>query len=139
VKQPNGTTLFLCHMPEGFAGVSRRAARRYGTAQLRNLSVELPKARRRYRVLDLSMSGCRLLIHDDDPQAFALGQALQPAVLHVGENQEAPLEFVVPRTHGDRSLGCEFRVSNSGPGRRHLDELLAMLEQRESLGTASQG
>ncbi len=131
--QPNGTVLFLCRRPEGFAGVSRRSSRRYGTQQLRNLSLEFSGTGRRYRVLDISTNGCRLLIHDREPETFPLGEQLPAKLLHVGENRETVLDAVVPRVHGERSLGCEMRVATTGRGKEHLDELLQNLHSEQTI------
>ena len=132
-RLPNGRAFIVCPLPRNFAPKSPRQAERYSTTRFTNLELVLPSVHGQYRVLDLSMSGCRI-----DPGRERLetiwtpGETVAPAIVRVGSGIRIALEGVVPRLIQDGWVGLEFQFPKEGKTHDHLGKLVAWLDKQEA-------
>lgn len=131
-RLPNGRGFFICPMPKGFAQKSPRATERYSTGRFTNLELAFPGLGTAYRMLDLSMTGCRIDSGQEQlGQIWTLGEPVQPAIIQVGAGIRIPLEAVVPRLIKAGMIGLEFVLPPDGKSAAHLDKLVKWLDKRE--------
>jgi hypothetical protein len=135
-RLPNGRSFFVCPIPKQFAAKSPRASERYSTARFKNLEMLLPSLGGRYRILDLSMKGCRIDTGREQLQAVLnLGERIAPAEIRVGSGIRIPLESIVPRTAQAGTVGVEFRVEHGSRSPDYLDKLVKWLDKWEDKQT----
>ena len=131
-RLPNGRGFFICPMPKQFAKKSPRTSERYSTGRFTNLEAVFPELGSAYRMLDISMTGCRI-----DPgqsqlgQIWTLGEPVKPAVIQVGSGIRIPLDGVIPRLIQHDAVGLEFMIPADGKSAGHLNKLVKWLDKRE--------
>lgn len=125
----NNQPVFLCKLPLGFCSPSQRKADRFDTSRFRNLALELPGHPERFRVLDISQQGCRILTPYPHPrERIPAGKQIGEAALHLGRNVRVQLATVTPRTYDGKAVGCSFALDPNGDNRKLLLHLLRSLE-----------
>ena len=136
VNLNNGAAVFLCKMPAGFTNSTRQGLR-FDTSRLGGLEVLFHDTEDRYKVLDISATGVRLLVpYGDLHSLFPLGEETEAVSLQVKEHQ-VELDFLVPRAYKGRHVGCEIKASPGTPAHAMLGKLLQYLEnnaQKQALG-----
>jgi hypothetical protein len=109
----------------------RRRVDRYNVRRFGNLKLELDGEQ--FRLLDLSSRGCKIAITPfQSRRRLPVGSVIRVAVLSAGQH-EMSLERLVPRTHIDDTIGCEFRVRRDGMSDLVLSRLLATLHRAQGL------
>ena len=127
VNLHNGTAVFLCKMPTGFSTGGRHGLR-FDTSRLAGLEVIFAESQDRYKVLDLSASGVRLLVPYGDLHAlFPLGQETEAIRLEVKGNK-VELDSMIPRVYKGRQVGCEIKIAPGSPAQAMMTKLLDYLE-----------
>lgn len=128
----NGNPVFLCKIPHAFAQTNKRASLRFNTSRFSNVALVLSGHPTRYRVVDLSMGGCKVYISGkEDKERFSLGVAVQGARIDLGNKASVHLSQVVARNFHGQAVGCQFQVTDQGPSRNYLSHLLKTLEREE--------
>lgn len=123
----NGNTVIVADGEAELAGPNQRQTPRYDTSILEGLYLALPNDKRRFRVLDLSQTGCRVAVGDLDAMGLLPpDKPLGPATL-LARSTEIALHHVLARTYGERVVGCEFRVASDGQSGLLLAKLLEKL------------
>jgi hypothetical protein len=131
-RLPNGRAFFLCGVPKQFAGNSPRSSERYSTARFKNLELVLPAVGGQYRVLDISMKGCRIDAGGERLETiWTPGAAVSPATVQVGSGIRIDLEGVVPRSIQGGTVGLEFQFPQDGKSVDHMGKLIRWLDKWE--------
>lgn len=135
---PDNRYGFICGVPNAFGENSGRLMERFNTTRFNNLHLSMLNRPTPLRVVDLSRSGCKVLLPDTDTRrGFKLGERIPGAWLNLGNRLSLELSGVVPRSHNGKTLGCQLEVDESSPTRRVLDSLLSSLGKVESYAPAS--
>jgi len=127
----NGNVVIICALPQAFAEPDQRVEPRYNTRHLRDLAVILPERGARYRVLDLSAHGCKLLFNgnrDSDPLLNRTSRTHGAQLLAGGVGIH--LDSVLPRAVSGNTIGCSLRVADDGTSPDRLANLLRMIERQ---------
>lgn len=128
----NGNPVFLCKIPTVFAQSNQRAYLRFNTSRFTNVALVLGDHNARYRVVDLSLGGCKVyLTSKEDKKRFSVGVPLHGAHIDLGSKASVHLSRVVPRSFHGQAVGCQFEVSDQGASRNYLTHLLKTLEREE--------
>jgi hypothetical protein len=128
----SGSPVFLCKVPTAFSEGSRRRSERFSTSRFNNLALEVPELKSRFRVLDLSLTGAKVLRGTGGPRVdIPLGRPLHAGSLQLGTRVRVDLEQVIPRTSHGPSVGMEFAVKREGDSSRFLTHLLNSLEKTD--------
>ena len=131
-RLPTGRAFFICAMPRRWAPKSARGAERYNTGRFTNLELVLPGYSSQYRVLDLSLKGCRIDVGREQLESiWTPGEPVSPAIVQVGSGIRINLDGVVPRSMQRGTVGLEFRFPKDGKAEAHMEKLVAWLNQRE--------
>lgn len=123
----------VCTLPNEFSGQCRRGSDRINTKRYGNLRLHLPEQGRSYRVLDISNTGLRVFLAEEDANLmlFEEGMEVAPAHLQVGKRVQIQLERLVPRAKGGNWVGLEMSVAPDGTSERFLLNLLNKLREAE--------
>ena len=122
----------ICAVPDAFCGVCRRGADRFSTTRFRNLHLQFPDQQKTYRIVDMSSGGMRIYTGADTGMLlFEPGNAVENAVLRVGERARIELAQVTSRSQNGQTVGLEMRVRRDGASERFLMNLLNRLAQHE--------
>ena len=129
----NGSSVFLCKLPKGFAAGTARMAVRFDTTRFSNLLLTIQdKSDRGFRIVDLSAGGCKFQCPGSPAlKQFPVGKPLQGGKIQLGDRVNVELEYLVPRAHLGSAVGCEFKVSANGLHAKYLQHLLISLEKSE--------
>ena len=134
----NGAHVFLCPVPQNFVQGAHRSAERYNTARYNNLYVSTwdgnnqLHTENRFRVVDLSLSGCKLFTDKDNAKVtFPIGEPVAPAVMHLGSRLKVDLESLTPRVHQPSAIGCEFVVGQEVLNLKYFRHLIVSLDRSE--------
>jgi len=129
VNLPNGYAGFICKVLEG-AAQPRRDHERYDVSRFSNLRIELGGGL--FRVLDLSLTGCRLALAGNTSRIrIAEGHELVQAELLVGAGAKVELEHFVPRYEGNGFVCCQFGVKQDGKSPRVLAQVIHSVEEKQ--------
>lgn len=129
----NGTSVFLCKLPEGFAEPNQRNGDRYNTSRFNNILLEVAESTERFRVIDISISGFKFYVNNrEGMNLFPVGEPLHHAAIHLGERVKVELETLIPRIHRANTVGCEMKVRQDGPSRKYLQHLINSLAKIEA-------
>lgn len=132
----NGSPVFLCHPPKFYAKSSNRDEERFSTQQFKNLLLHLHSLPDKFRILDLSNKGVRILTSNPNPKRqFPMAEKFKGAWIQFGARAKVELEQVIPRSHKGQSVGLEFIISDNGKHKKVLDQVVKTLDkhQREML------
>lgn len=125
-----GVAAFVCK-PSRQQAPTRRQYDRYSVRRYRN--VRLKMGATRFRVLDISLSGCKFLLNAWGSQRpIALGVPIYYAHLIVESQMTIQLGKLIPRSHYHRLVGCEFEVAPDSESSRALGVLVAALERKST-------
>lgn len=125
----SGGTAFLCR-PSRRQLPTRRMTDRYSVRRYSNLRLALGD--QRLRVLDVSLTGCKVFLNPLQGQiVLPIGQEIHSADLNVGSRITMQLDRLIPRSHTERTVGCEFEVSRDGTSDQYLARLIASLDKKE--------
>ena len=128
----SGSTVFMCKLPTAFVAGPHRSDVRFNTSRFSSLSLVLPQRKMQYRVLDLSVSGCKVMaLPGSADAALPAGERIAPALIDMGKVQ-VELDHVVPRVHRGTTVGCTFEVRHDGNSLKYLTHLLRSLEKEEN-------
>ena len=129
----SGSYVFLCDIPKAFAEPSRRSNDRFNTRRFNNLKLTIPALTREFRIIDISMEGCKIFTGGKtDPAAqFAMGETLSPAKITVGTKVEITLEGITPRSRTDKTVGIQFQMNGNADSRKYLSHFIKSLETSE--------
>ncbi|HEX9841242.1 MAG TPA: hypothetical protein VGC20_00775 [bacterium] len=123
----------VCALPQEFSGQCRRGSDRINTKRYGNLRLHLPEQGRSYRVLDISNTGLRVYLTEDEAglMLFEEGMEVAPSHLQVGKRVQIQLERLLPRAKAANWVGLEMRVAPDGTSERFLLNLLNKLRDAE--------
>jgi len=133
----SGSYVFLCDIPKEFAEPSRRSNDRFNTSRFKNLVLAFPSLRRQYRIVDISLEGCKVYVGgngnggDEEKNGFSLGEVLNHAKITVGSKVEIDLEAVVPRSEFGGTVGIQFQIAQGSESRKYLSHFIKSLESSE--------
>ena len=128
----NGNPVFLCKIPTNYAQSNMRGALRFNTSRFNNVALMLGDNSVRYRVVDLSLGGCKIfLASKEDKQRFAVGVPISGARIDLGDKASVHLKALIPRNLRGQAVGCQFEVSSEGVSKKYLEHLLESLEKAE--------
>lgn len=125
----NNHAVFLCKVPRAFARPSKRKEERYDTSRYRDLRLELPGHVEPFRVVDLSLHGCRILTAYPQPHdRIPAGREIRTATLLLGRKARVPLVGVIPRSFEGKAVGLRFALEGSGDSHSKLQQVLQSLQ-----------
>jgi hypothetical protein len=131
-RLPNGRSFFVCPMPKEFAAKSPRESERYSTMRFKNLDLMVPAMGSQFRILDLSLNGCRIDMGQQNLEAiWNLGEGVGPAEVRVGGDIRIPLAGIVPRVVKEGTLGLEFQIESGSKTVDYLAKLVKWLDKQE--------
>lgn len=131
----NGQSAFVCQMPAGRVPRVRRGSERFSTRAVSNLYLDLPSLDDRFRIVDLSRSGCRIeMVRGSSESVFRLKRRIPHGVIQLGDNMHVEIDGVVPRMLRDRAVGFEYAIDREGEHRRQLRTLLGALAMMNIAG-----
>lgn len=129
----SGNAVFLCRLPAHGAAPAKRKADRYNVSQFANVQLVIANRAREFRVVDVSLTGCKVLTTPLEAQTyFPLNRELGSVHIQVGSKAKVELTSVIPRSHQGASVGCEFAVRGDGPSQVYLTHLIKSLEKAEA-------
>ncbi len=122
----------LCKIPGASVEATKRGADRYGTAQFKDLLLDLSApAAGSYPIIDVSANGVK--IHVSDPEEikrFVIGQYLSKGKIRLGSKAQVDLLDIIPRSHFKNAVGMEMVVNPQGSSRKILEMFLGSLEHK---------
>jgi hypothetical protein len=128
----NGNPVFLCRIPTNFAASNMRGALRFNTSRFTNVSLAFGDHPERYRVVDLSMGGCKVFITSKEAkERFTVGVPMQGGRIDLGNKASVHLKSVTARNVRGQAVGCQFEISEEGSSKKYLSHLLQSLEKAE--------
>ncbi len=128
----NGSPVFLCHPPKFFAKKTNRDEDRFSTKQFKNLLLHLHSLPDKFRILDLSNKGIRILTSNPNPKRqFPLAEKFKGAWIQFGKRAKVELEQVIPRSHKGQSVGLELTISDNGNNKKILEQVVKTLDRNQ--------
>lgn len=128
----SGNAVFLCKVPDSRIANAKRKTERYNVSRYANLHFVIPARARVFRVVDVCMTGCKLLASLAEAQAyFPVGEPMEDSHLRIGKEAKVEFKVITPRSHHRNSVGCEFTVKDDGPSLSYMEHLLNTLEKAE--------
>lgn len=127
----NGSVVTLCQTASEELEQDKRHSPRYNTSYIKNLSLVVSNFGKRYRIMDLSEQGCKVMLNSDpelDP--LAMGRTDDWKARIVVGALSIDLAKLLPRSVSDRSVGCMFQVAHNGDGTKRLNRLLDLVQQQ---------
>ena len=98
-----------------------------------NVQLVIANRAREFRVVDVSLTGCKVLTTPLEAQTyFPLNRELGQVHIQVGSKAKVELNTVIARSHHGASVGCEFSVKGEGPSQVYLSHLIKSLEKAET-------
>jgi hypothetical protein len=129
----SGNAVFLCRLPTQGAAPAKRKADRYNVSHFANVVLVINTRAREFRVVDVSLTGCKVLTTPLEAQTyFPLNREMAQVHIQVGSKAKVELSTVVARSHLGASVGCEFSVKGDGPSQVYLSHLIKSLEKAET-------
>ena len=125
-----GNPVFLCQIPDGNAEPTIRSAERYNTTKFGNLFLLIPELQQRFRVIDISYSGCKVLAEAVEKREL-LGFKKTPGRISVEEKFVIEYDAVIPRFHSPPKIGFQLSVAKQPPSKDRLTHLLDSLHKGE--------
>ena len=132
-QMANGRSFFICGLPEKFAPKTKRKAERFRTSRFKNLMFHFPEMQSAYRIIDLSLNGCRIATRGENLAAVLTeGEPIQPAEIRIGESVQIELGSVIPRAFRESNVGLQFDLGRDQTSKDRLEKLLQWLEDWEN-------
>ena len=132
-QMANGRSFFICSLPEKFAPKNKRASERFRTSRFKNLLFHFPEMHSTYRIIDLSLSGCRIATRSENLAAILTeGEPIQPAEIRIGESVRIEMGSVIPRAFRESNVGLQFDLGRNQTSNDRLAKLLKWLEDWEN-------
>jgi len=129
----SGNAVFLCRLPSQGPAHAKRKADRYNVSHFANVQLVITGRGREFRVVDVSLTGCKVLTTPLEAQSyFPLNRELGQVHIQVGSKAKVELVAVIARSHLGASVGCEFSVKGDGPSQVYLSHLIKSLEKAET-------
>lgn len=133
----SGSYVFLCTIPKQFAEQSKRGADRFNTSRFNNLFLVIPHVRKRFRIVDMSRSGCKIFTnHKINRVQFQLGETIEKAYIEVGGKVDIQLESAIARARDGTTVGFQVQISEADNSAKYMAHFIKSLETAE---TASYG
>ncbi len=128
----SGDYAFLCDIPKNFAEKSKRKSERYNTSRFNNLHLVIPDILQRFRIVDMSDSGCKIYaVGTNIKELLEEDKNYAPARISVGNKVEIDLDSAIPRSFNGKTVGFKFDVSAEGSARKYLQHFIQSLETAE--------
>jgi hypothetical protein len=128
----SGNAVFLCRLPAAGPAAAKRKTERYNVTHFANVQLVIGNRGREFRVVDVSLTGCKVLTTPAEAQTyFPLNREVAQVHIQVGSKAKVELEAVIARSHLGASVGCEFTVRGDGPSQVYLSHLIKSLEKAE--------
>ena len=125
-----GAVVFLCDFPVAFAEKSPRKNPRINTTAFNNIHLVLRDFPHSFRVVDLSLEGCRFhTAYKELLDLFLIGNPLAASHITFGRRIRVALGNIIPRNHRAKTVGCEMAVSEDGHAREIYRFLLDSLDR----------
>lgn len=129
----SGNAVFLCRLPTQGPAPAKRKSDRYNVSHFANVQLVISGRAREFRVVDVSLTGCKVLTTPLEAQTyFPLHRELGQVFIQVGSKAKVELSGITARSHLGASVGCEFTVKGDGPSQVYLTHLIKSLEKAES-------
>jgi hypothetical protein len=129
----SGNAVFLCRLPTQGPTPAKRKTDRYNVSHFANVQLVIPNRAREFRVVDVSLTGCKVLTTPLEAQTyFPINHELGHVHIQVGSKAKVELNIVIPRSHHGAAVGCEFMVKSDGPSQVYLTHLIKSLEKAEA-------
>lgn len=129
INLPNGHAGFVCRVHEGVTQ-PRRNHERFDVSRFSNLRLAVGGGQ--FRVLDLSISGCRLArAGNTSPIRIAPDHELPSAALLVGSGAKVELVHLIPRSESSGFICCQFEVKQDGKSARVLAQVIHSVEEKQ--------
>lgn len=132
LKRKRGDEVFVCAMPKEFAAKSKRKTARFNTSQFKNLHLVIPQADAKFRIIDISLSGCRTFVGDfDEWDLIRTGVEMRFTKIAVGEKVEIALDGLVPRLIKTPTVSFQWKVLKHSYSGRYLEHFIKTLHEKE--------
>lgn len=132
LRRQRGDEVFVCAMPQEFSGKSRRGAARFNTSQFSNLHLVVPQADARFRIIDISRTGCKTYVGDfDEWDLIRTGVEMRFTKIAVGDKVEIALDGLVPRLIKAPTVSFQWNVLKNSYSGRYLDHFIENLQKKE--------
>ena len=131
-RLPNGKAFFICNTPAKFAPKSPRGSERFRTDRFRNLEMNFPELGSKYKIVNISESGCRIDTGRENLETiWSIGESVAPAMVQVGKSISIELDEVILRSIQPEVVGLEFKTARNSKEGKHLETLIKWLEKWE--------
>jgi len=130
INLANGAMALVCKPPEE-AAVPRRLHDRHNLSRYVNIAIHVRGAR--YRVMDLSATGCRIVADAGFTKAFPIGKPIAEAELAVDGKANIPLVSLVAHSRHGNIVGCEFKVQEDPHSQKRFLDVLTAVENKEAI------
>jgi len=129
----NGTPVFLCKIPTQFHKTAySRVVERFNTTRFTNLGLVIPEKAWAFRVLDISINGCKVLSKSGVPESeFPIGRSFENTYFKLGGRVKIELARLIPRSIRGHAVGLEFNVRQEGLHQKYLDHLITSLDKKD--------
>ena len=128
-SDPGSNPAAICDIPKRFANPTRRSTDRFNTSRFSNLHLGIPAHNNEYRIIDLSVEGCKIYVEGED--TFSLNEPISPASIVLGAKRLFDLEGAVPRGRGNKTVGIQFIEGSETPAGKKLNGVVKSLEMLE--------
>lgn len=131
-RREHGDHVFTCETPDEFAPKSRRGADRFNTSHYKNLELVIPQVGGRFRIIDVSLTGCKVFADEfDEWGELRVGENMNFCKVAIGERVEIDVDSLIPRLITPPTAAFEWRVRTRGTSAEYIDQLIKSLEKSE--------
>lgn len=132
LKRKRGDEVFVCKMPKEFSAKSKRKTTRFNTSQFKNLHLVIPQADAEFRIIDISLTGCRVFTGEfDEWDLIRTGLEMRFTKITVGEKVEIALDALVPRLIKAPTASFQWKVLKNSYSGRYLEHFVKTLHEKE--------
>ena len=132
LRRKRGDEVFVCKMPQEFAEKSKRKSARFNTSQFKNLHLVIPQADAEFRIIDISLTGCRVYVGDfEEWDLIRTGVEMRFTKIAVGEKVEIVLDALVPRVIKAPTVSFQWKVLTHSYSGRYLEHFIKNLHEKE--------
>lgn len=132
LKRKRGDEVFVCAMPKEYAEKSRRKTARFNTSQFKNLHLVIPQAAATFRIIDISLTGCRTFVGDfKEWDLIRTGLEMRFTKIAVGEKVEIALDGLVPRLIKAPTASFQWKVLKNSYSGRYLEHFIKTMHEKE--------
>ncbi len=131
-RRERGDPVVVCEIPDGFAEKSRRGADRFNTSRFKNLKLVVPQLEAEFRIIDMSMSGCKVFVEDfDDWKTLEAGTSMRFTKVAIGDKVEIELDLLTPRVVKPPTVAFAWEASQKGDSAKYLAHMIKSLHKTE--------